>query len=126
MWPICSVARVVQSRMNRRPEGNKYRQLYRTNYVDALRILLDEKRGATPSGGFEETQDTVFFLTDGKPTVGDIIDSAVLLSWFAEHNRFARMHINVITFGSQETNDRFLRRLAVENGGKFVQVPSAR
>ena len=89
-------------------------------------MLLDEKKGATPSGNFRDTPDTVFFLTDGKPTVGDITEPETLLSWFAERNRFARMHFNVITFGSQETNDRFLRRLAEENGGQFVQVPSAK
>lgn len=99
---------------------------YLTNYVDALRLLLDEKQGEPPTGSFEDTPDTVFFLTDGKPTVGDIVEPEVLLSWFAERNRFARMHFHVITFGSQETDDRFLRRLAEENGGKFVQVPSAR
>ncbi len=108
------------------PRGNFGRQLYRTNYVDALRLLLDEKKGEDPSGGFKDTPDTVFFLTDGKPTVGDITEPDVLRSWFEERNRFARMHFNVITFGSQETNDRFLRRLAEDNGGKFVMVPSAR
>jgi hypothetical protein len=108
------------------PSGDFGRQLFRTNYVDALRLLLDEKEGLAPSGEFRDTPDTAFFLTDGKPTVGDITDPEVLLSWFAERNRFTRVHFNVITFGSQETNDRFLRRLAEENGGRFVMVPSAR
>jgi len=108
------------------PTGDFGRQAFRTNYVDALRLVLDEKKGAPTSGSFKATPDTIFFLTDGKPTVGDITEPEILLSWFAERNRFARMHFNVITFGSQETNDRFLRRLAEENGGQFVQVPSAK
>ncbi len=108
------------------PKGDFGRKAYRTNYIDVLRMVLDEKAGDPPSPAFGNTPDTIFFLTDGKPTVGDITEPEILLSWFAERNRFARMHFNVITFGSQETNDRFLGRLATENGGKFVQVPSAK
>jgi hypothetical protein len=119
-----NVEAAVRKIVAEQPRGGFEKQLFRTNYVDALRLLLDEQKGATPSGNFSDTPDTVFFLTDGKPTVGDITEPEVLLSWFAERNRFARMHFNVITFGSQETNDRFLRPLAEDNGGKFVQVPS--
>jgi len=95
---------------------------YQTNYVDVFRLILGTREGEIPAG-FPKTPDTVFFLTDGKPTAGDITDADTLLSWFRELNRFARLKVNVITFGKLESNPVFLRRLAVENGGKFIEVP---
>ncbi len=38
-----------------------------TNYVDAFRLVLDVKKDSIKPG-FDDTPDTVFFLTDGKPT----------------------------------------------------------
>jgi len=100
-------------------------EAYRTNYVDVLRLLLDMKPGDPPSTGFSDAPDSIYFLTDGKPTVGDITQPDVLRSWFREMNRFARIRVNVITFGSTEIDPVFLRGLAEENGGVFVQVPAA-
>jgi HEAT repeats/PBS lyase HEAT-like repeat len=99
---------------------------YQTNYVDVFRIVLDVKEGGDVSGNFGDTPDTIFFLTDGEPTAGDITDAEVLASWFRELNRFARVKVNVITFGNLGVDPEFLRRLAEENSGKFVQVPEVR
>ena len=96
-----------------------------TNYVDAFRLVLNVKKESIPPG-FSDTPDTVLFLTDGKPTLGDITDTDTLLGWFREYNRFARLKVNVITFGKLEMNPEFLRRLAEENGGQFIQVPSVK
>jgi hypothetical protein len=98
---------------------------YRTNYVDVFRLVLDCRKDDL-SGRFADTPDTIFFLTDGKPTVGDITDTDTLLSWYGELNRFARIRTNVITFGKLELNPEFLRRLAEENGGRHIQVPATR
>jgi len=99
---------------------------YRTNYVDVFRLVLDVKPGKDLVGNFADTPDTIYFLTDGQPTVGDITDTEVLNSWFRELNRFARVKVNVITFGNLGVDPEFLRRLAEDNGGVFVQVPSVR
>jgi len=98
---------------------------YRTNYVDVFRLLLDVKPGDPPPAGFSDAPDTIYFLTDGKPTVGDITQPDVLRSWFRELNRFARIRVNVITFGSTEIDPVFMQALAEQNGGVFVQVPAA-
>ncbi|MEN8149023.1 MAG: HEAT repeat domain-containing protein, partial [Planctomycetota bacterium] len=99
---------------------------YRTNYVDVFRLVLDVKPGKDLVGNFADTPDTIFFLTDGEPTVGDITNTEVLNSWFRELNRFARVKVNVITFGNLGIDPVFLRRLAEDNGGVFVQVPEVR
>ncbi len=99
--------------------------VYRTNYHEAFRLILGLAGGETPAG-FRDTPDTVYFLTDGKPTLGDITDTESLLSWLREQNRFARVRIHVITFGKLESDPEFLRRLAGENGGRLVEVPPER
>jgi hypothetical protein len=98
---------------------------YRTNYIDVFRLLLGVKAGAALSPEFGDAPDTIYFLTDGKPTVGDIIQPDVLLSWFRERNRFARMHLHVLTFGTTEIDPEFMQSLAAQNGGVFIQVPAA-
>jgi HEAT repeats len=98
---------------------------YRTNYVDVFRLVLSSRKNDV-SGHFADTPDTIYFMTDGKPTVGDITDTDTLLAWYGELNRFARIRTHVITFGRLEMNPEFLRRLAEENGGRFIQVPATR
>jgi hypothetical protein len=99
---------------------------YRTNYVDVLRLVLGEKKDALPGPKLARTADTVFFLTDGKPSVGDIRKTEELRLWFRERNRFARVRFHVIVFGKTDVDAEFLRRLAKENDGVFVQVPQAK
>ncbi len=99
---------------------------YQTNYVDVFRLVLDVKKGKDVVGGFGDTPDTMYFLTDGEPTAGDITDTEVLASWFTELNRFARVKVNVITFGNLGVDPEFLRALAERNGGVFIQVPEVR
>jgi HEAT repeat protein len=99
--------------------------LYQTNYVDVFRLVFGVKRGTNPAT-LADTPDTIYFLTDGKPTAGDIRDPDTLLSWFAERNQFARLKVNVITFGHQESNPEFLRGLAEGNGGAFVEIPAVK
>ncbi|MCU0726792.1 MAG: HEAT repeat domain-containing protein [Planctomycetes bacterium] len=108
------------------PTGTGSGSGFETNYVDVFRLVLDIKPGQDLVGNFGDTPDTIFFLTDGEPTTGDITEADVLASWYRELNRFARVKTNVITFGNLGVDTEFLRRLAEENGGVFVQVPEAR
>jgi len=96
---------------------------YGTNYVDVLRLLLETKKDGPRKAKFEPTADTVYFLTDGKPTEGDIQRTEELRSWFAERNRFARLRMNIIVFGKTNVSDAFLRGLAEDNGGVVIRVP---
>jgi len=101
---------------NKMPSGQ-------TNYYDALREILQIR---TTTGGwksaFADTPDTLFFLTDGSPTDGEITKSDELLSWFNERNRFARLRVHVIAMGNTGVDINFLRSLAEENDGKFVHM----
>jgi HEAT repeat protein len=94
-----------------------------TNYYDALRLVLGLEEGKDPWGaGFCDTPDTLFFLTDGTPTDGEITKTDEIRTWFREHNRFARLKVHVITMGSMGVELDFLPAFAAENGGQFVQL----
>ncbi|MFB3065245.1 MAG: HEAT repeat domain-containing protein, partial [Planctomycetota bacterium] len=94
-----------------------------TNYYDALRVTLGAQGGV---GGwttaFADTPDTVFFLTDGTPTDGEITKADELLAWFSERNRFARLRVHVIAMGNTSVDIEFLSAFAASAGGKFVHM----
>jgi HEAT repeats len=94
-----------------------------TNYYDALRLVLALEDGRDPwSAAFCDTPDTLFFLTDGSPTDGEITKTDELRAWFREQNRFARLRVHVITMGAMGVELEFLPAFAQENGGQFVQL----
>jgi HEAT repeat protein len=93
-----------------------------TNYYDALREVLGLPELGLPTPGFHPTPDTVFFLTDGEPTVGDITDADELLAWFAEENRYARLRCHIIAFGDKNLNFDLLAGMAKESGGTLLHL----
>jgi len=94
-----------------------------TNYYDALRSILGmEEAGTDWRSTFADTPDTLFFLTDGKATDGDITYSDELLAWFSEQNRFARLRVHVIAMGTTSVDVPFLRAFAKDNDGTFLHL----
>lgn len=96
-----------------------------TNHYDALKVILDMGNAGESDPwreSFGDTPDTIFMLTDGSPTDGEITKSDELLSWFAERNRFARLRLHVIAMGNTGVDIEYLRRLATENEGTFVHL----
>ncbi len=81
---------------------------------------------------YETNVDEVFILSDGAPSVGDVIDPIEILRLVRETNRFANMRINTIFITSTNPQEQqpmpwmtitpkeLMRRLAEENGGKFI------
>jgi hypothetical protein len=93
-----------------------------TNYHDALRAVLGIPEVGLPTPGFRPTPDTVFFLTDGEPTVGEITDADELLGWWEEENRFARLRCHVIAFGDKNLNFDLLAAMARGSGGTLLHL----
>ncbi|MDA1260653.1 MAG: VWA domain-containing protein [Planctomycetota bacterium] len=81
------------------------------------------KRGAVTESAADPKEgegDTMFFLTDGKPTVGEIVDTEDILVSIQEVNRFRKVTIHTIAIGDFTSN--FLKKLADQNGGVFVDL----
>ena len=92
----------------------------KTNSYDALMSALGvtAKKGAT--GDYEVDVDTIFFLSDGRPSYGKFIDTADILREVNEANQLRRIVIHTIALG--EFQKDFMRRLAQENGGVFIDL----
>ena len=65
--------------------------------------------------------DTIYILSDGAPSFGEVIDKAEIRRRVREANRLKRLTIHAITFGEKNDTD-FLRKLARENGGRHIHV----
>jgi uncharacterized protein with von Willebrand factor type A (vWA) domain len=64
--------------------------------------------------------DTIFFLTDGKPTAGKIQDPEKILEVFREWNRTANLKIHCIGIG-EDHDQAFLEELARIGNGRYVK-----
>ena len=104
---------------SRTPDGE-------TNFHGALRTALDLGDGESYGPAFNETPDTLTFLTDGTATVGEIIEADVLRRWYAGLARYARIRTHTIAFGVLGVDERLLRGIAEDTGGTFVQVDEFR
>ncbi len=83
---------------------------------------------------YGEAQDTaideIFVVSDGAPSVGEILDPLEILRLVNETNRFTKIRINTIFITSSDDRDpreltlspsELMRRMAQENGGRFVE-----
>lgn len=94
-----------------------------TNSFEALRFALAD-----------EEVDSIYFLSDGHPSMGSVVDPDAILAQVAEMNRWRRVKIHAIAmlkgeppaaFAATEdpaTAERFMRRLAEDNDGRFVDI----
>lgn len=78
----------------------------------------------------ERGVDEIFVVSDGAPSVGEILDPLEILRLVDEANRIARIRINTIFITSADDRDprqltlspsELMRRMAAENGGRFVE-----
>ncbi len=94
-----------------------------TNIHGALKAALGLHDRPTLSAALLNIPDTVFFLTDGSPTRGEITSAPELLGWFEDINRFAKVKLHVVAFGNLGVDLEFLGKLADAGGGDFIHVP---
>ncbi|MCB9878664.1 MAG: HEAT repeat domain-containing protein [Planctomycetes bacterium] len=64
--------------------------------------------------------DTMYFLSDGRPSVGKLIDPEEILAEVRKYNESYRLVIHAIAIGDFEKG--FLQSLAQENNGVFVDL----
>jgi hypothetical protein len=88
-----------------------------TNIFDAL--VTSMEIAAPPAKGREPGADTIFFMTDGQPTHGRVIDPHQILDEVTRRNRVLGVTIHTVGV-SKEQNAAFLLNLAKRNGGRYV------
>jgi len=84
---------------------------------DGKRILFLEK---TYGDVYEVEVDTIFFLSDGRPSHGHYTDPQDILRAVQEANALRRIVIHTIGIGEYQRG--FMQALADQNGGVFVDL----
>lgn len=92
----------------------------KTNTYGALMQGLGVAGRGSPDEGYQVEVDTIFFLSDGRPTVGDLVDPDDILREVTRANELRKVVIHTIALG--DFHKEFMRRLAVQNGGVFVDL----
>ena len=80
-----------------------------------VQVTGSGKRNKPARGGV----DTIFFLTDGKPTDGKIVDPNAILAAVRLWNGTRKIQIHTVGIGDHDTS--FLQNLAEQNGGTYVK-----
>ena len=91
----------------------------KTNTYAALMTALGVEEGRE-TREYETPVDTVFFLSDGRPSHGKFIEPDDVLREVRAANELRKIVIHTITLGEFEKD--FMERLAAENGGTFVDL----
>jgi len=93
-----------------------------TNIYDALNKSLDIAAAGSKAKRKEKdvpVADTIFFLTDGVPTNGRVVDPVQILKEITARNRLLDVVIHTVGV-SQEQNASFLLNLAKHNRGRYA------
>jgi HEAT repeat protein len=110
--------------------GSANLDMGKTNTYGAVMTALGvplEKQGlkSVETGGVADKNyktdiDTIFFLSDGRPTVGVYVDPDDILREVRAANELRKIVIHTIAIG--EFQKDFMRRMAEQNGGVFVDL----
>lgn len=92
----------------------------KTNTHGALTEGLEYAGRGTTDKNYEIAIDTIFFLSDGRPSHGKFVDPDDILREIRSANELRKVVIHTIAIGEFEKD--FMRRLAEENGGVFVDL----
>lgn len=105
-----------------RQRGGGNLQSGRTNTYGALmQALRVPQSGKDKTGRLVKTKaDTVFFLSDGLPTIGETTDPADILRRIRRFNQTRKMVLH--TIGFDQANRSFMMGLARDNGGQYVLI----
>ncbi len=87
-----------------------------TNIHDALERAFHLLR--KKEDNYDKGADTIFFLTDGQPTVGKLLDREKILAVVRDWNQDRRIRIHAIGVGDHDGD--LMKRLAEQNGGTYV------
>lgn len=86
-----------------------------TNLSGALRAAFASGRDDEPGGGV----DTIFVLSDGKPSRGDRLDPEEILQDIAHRHPERRVRIHTIGLGHEHNAD-LMKGLAGHTGGRYI------
>ncbi len=99
---------------------NTFKALMYPFNIDPDKMVTQAYTGSASKKLIKNKLDTVFFLSDGQPSVGKFTDAEVILEEVRKVNEVYQMTIHAITIGQFQKD--FLRTLASQNGGEYVDL----
>ena len=99
---------------------NTFKALMYPFHIDPAKPATQRFTGGENRDLGKNKNDTVFFLSDGRPSVGKYVDTDVILQEVQKINKVYRMTFHAIAIG--QFQKKFLRTLAMQNGGEFVDL----
>jgi Mg-chelatase subunit ChlD len=81
---------------------------------------LNAAGGGLKDKEYEVAVDTIFFLSDGRPSTGEFVDTEDILREVLKANELRKVVIHTIAIG--EFQKSFMQRLAEKSGGVFVDL----
>jgi Mg-chelatase subunit ChlD len=91
-----------------------------TNIYGALKRAFHLVGIGARDRNYKTGADTVFFLSDGQPTRGDIQDPNRILEEVKRWNRLRRVKVHTVGVGPGHSVS-FMKRLANSSGGTYVR-----
>ncbi len=95
----------------------------KTNTFGALMYAIGartEKGKPTDRDDYETAVDTVVFLSDGRPTVGEFVDPDDIFEGLVEANELRRVVVHILALGQFQKT--WMEKLAESSGGVFVDL----
>lgn len=92
----------------------------KTNTYGALSAALGIAGRGTKDKHYAVAVDTVFFLSDGRPSHGEYVDPEDILREVRAANQLRKVVLHTIAIG--EFQKEFMKSLAEQNGGVFVDL----
>lgn len=100
--------------------GSANMEAGKTNTYGALMAALGAAGTGIRDEEYEVAVDTVFFLSDGRPSTGKFVDTEDILREVLEANELRKIVMHTIAIGEFQKN--FMKRLAEKSGGVFVDL----
>lgn len=100
--------------------GSANLEMGKTNTYGVLMRALDVENRGAQDDDYEVSVDTIFFLSDGRPTVGELVDPDDILREVRLANELRKVVIHTIALG--EFQKEFMKTLARQNNGVFVDL----
>jgi HEAT repeat protein len=92
----------------------------KTNTYGALVAALGVAGRGARDASYQTAIDTIFFLSDGRPSHGTYVDTDDILREIRAANELRKVVLHTIAIGEFEKD--FMRRLAEDSGGTFVDL----
>ncbi|MBI4567563.1 MAG: HEAT repeat domain-containing protein [Planctomycetes bacterium] len=89
-----------------------------TNIFDAFERAFNMAGAGTGDANYRNSVDTIYFMTDGDPNYGRVIDLQQILLEIARMNRHRRIRIHCVEINPHPNG--LMERIANDNGGSYV------